>query len=187
MTRLLLDTFPDGQSGMNALLGAPPADAAALAPGPAALAPLSQHLQQLLAPARAPSPLPADFNFTVPPGVASGPAVVPTNSPAVHTIFIASWVSILAAVGIIFLICAVIMASKVFRGPTQGLFGITIPGRRSGTVEGAVTPTTPADAAKPAPKGSPQLHRVILELPNNDICCGVELTPEDREGPKSSA
>lgn len=31
------------------------------------------------------------------------------------------------------------------------------------------------------------LCRVILELPNNDICCGVELTPEDREGPKSSA
>ena len=40
----------------------------------------------------------------------------------------AGWVSILAAVGIIFLICAVIMASKVLRGPTQGPFGITIPG-----------------------------------------------------------
>ena len=40
----------------------------------------------------------------------------------------AGWVSILAAVGIIFLICAVIMASKVFRSPSQGPFGITIPG-----------------------------------------------------------
>ncbi len=40
----------------------------------------------------------------------------------------AGWVSILAAVGIIFLICAVIMASKIVRGSSQGPFGITIPG-----------------------------------------------------------
>lgn len=48
----------------------------------------------------------------------------------------AGWVSILAAVGIIFLICAVIMASKVFRGPTQGPFGITIPGVTGTSAQG---------------------------------------------------
>ncbi len=48
MTRLLLDTIPEGQLGMDALLGAPPKEAAALAPGPAAVASLSQQMQQLV-------------------------------------------------------------------------------------------------------------------------------------------
>ena len=48
MTRLLLDVIPEGQLGMDAMLGAPPQVAAALAPGPAALAPLSQQMQQLV-------------------------------------------------------------------------------------------------------------------------------------------
>lgn len=48
MTRLLLDTIPDTQLGMDAQLGAHPEAAAALAPGPAALAPLSAQLQQLV-------------------------------------------------------------------------------------------------------------------------------------------
>ena len=29
-----------------------------------------------------------------------------------------------------------------------------------------------------------QLRRVIVQLPNDEICCGVELIPHDREGPK---
>ena len=43
-----------------------------------------------LAPARAPDHAPAAFNNTPSPIFASGPAMVPSNSPAVHTIFIAS-------------------------------------------------------------------------------------------------
>ena len=40
----------------------------------------------------------------------------------------AGWVSILAAVGIIFLICAAVLATKAYRGSPVGPFGITLPG-----------------------------------------------------------
>ena len=48
MTRLLLQTLPDGRAGLETMLSASPEDGAALAPGPAAVLPLNPQLLQMV-------------------------------------------------------------------------------------------------------------------------------------------